>query len=134
VDDYCPAVQVTAPERDGTPQPSSPLEYASGATTVEEVVRALETEGFTAQMVVTAGGRLTCRQCGQTADADQFESERNVRTEGASDPADMSLVVALRCPSCSARGTLTVKYGPEAGPDESEVLSRLPSPGEGPPA
>jgi hypothetical protein len=45
--------------------------------------------------------------------------------EGASDPADMLAVVALVCPICKTHGTLVVGYGPEAGPDDAEVLSGL---------
>jgi hypothetical protein len=37
----------------------------------------------------------------------------------------MALVVALECPECSTRGTLTLKYGPNATPDEAEVLRQL---------
>jgi hypothetical protein len=47
------------------------------------------------------------------------------RTEGASDPADMVAVAALVCPRCGARGTVALKYGPEASPEEDEVLRLL---------
>ena len=47
------------------------------------------------------------------------------RLEGASDPADMSLVVPLDCPDCGARGVLVLRYGPEASMEEADVLAVL---------
>jgi len=47
------------------------------------------------------------------------------RLEGASDPDDMIVVAAVSCPKCGAKGTLVLKYGPEATPEESEVLRSL---------
>jgi hypothetical protein len=47
------------------------------------------------------------------------------RLEGASDPADMLAVVALRCPACGAQGVLTLGYGPDTSPEEADVLLGL---------
>jgi hypothetical protein len=47
------------------------------------------------------------------------------RTEGASDPADETAIAALICPRCDARGTAVLTYGPEAPPDDAEVLRLL---------
>ena len=57
--------------------------------------------------------------------ADAVAVERLSRTEGASDPADMVVVAAVRCPRCDARGTLALKYGPGASPEEAEILAHL---------
>ena len=46
--------------------------------------------------------------------------------EGASDPADMQLVVGATCPSCAATGVLSLHYGPTAGEDDADVLVSLP--------
>ena len=98
------------------------MTYASGGTTLVEVVQALEARGFTAQMVPRPSGRVRCGQCHEEAPAAEFQLEDLRRTEGASDPADMAAVVALRCPRCGTGGTAALKYGPEASPEEAELL------------
>jgi hypothetical protein len=47
------------------------------------------------------------------------------RTEGASDPDDMLAVVGLTCPRCGTQGTAVLGYGPEADPDDAEIVVRL---------
>ncbi len=44
------------------------------------------------------------------------------RLEGASDPDDMLAIIALKCPSCSARGSLALNYGPTATTEDSAAL------------
>ena len=46
--------------------------------------------------------------------------------EGASDPDDMTLVVAARCPHCGAGGVVVLGYGPTASEADAAVLVRLP--------
>lgn len=57
--------------------------------------------------------------------AGRFHHRGQRRTEGASDPADMALVVALECPTCGAKGVLALKYGPGAAAEEAELLRQL---------
>lgn len=102
------------------------MTYASSASSLTELIAQMEAEGFTAQMIPAQDGRVTCRSCDTTEPAEQYEIHRQGRTEGASDPDDMALVVALECPHCSAQGTLTLKYGPGATPEEAEVARHLP--------
>lgn len=101
------------------------MAYASSASTLTEIIQLMEQSGYGAQMIVADGGRITCRACGSTQRPARYEVHDQRRTEGASDPADMALVVAMRCPECGASGTLTAKYGPAATPDEAEVLRQL---------
>jgi Zn ribbon nucleic-acid-binding protein len=99
--------------------------YASSASSLTELVSALEAAGYRQQMIVTDGGQVTCRSCGTTQRPARYQLHEQLRTEGASDPGDMALVVALVCPSCSAQGTLVLKFGPEASPDEAECMRQL---------
>ncbi len=85
----------------------------------------LEGSGFRAQMAARPGGMIFCFTCRQESPASSFELHVQRRTEGASDPADMLAVVALTCPACGAQGTAVLGYGPEADPDDAEVLSHL---------
>jgi hypothetical protein len=47
------------------------------------------------------------------------------RIEGASDPADMIAIAAVKCPNCGTKGTAVLGFGPEADEDDAEVLRRL---------
>ena len=90
-----------------------------------EVIRRLEGEGFTAQMAAEPGGLIRCFSCRQDSPADQVHLHLLSRTEGASDPADMVAVAALSCPRCGAKGTVALKFGPDATPEENEALKLL---------
>lgn len=100
-------------------------EYASDGTTLVEVIRRLEEDGYTAQMAAEPGGMIRCFTCRHDSPADHVHLDALRRTEGASDPADMVAVAAVRCPNCGARGTVVLKYGPGATPEEAEVLALL---------
>ena len=114
------------------PVPSSPLEYASDGSTLVEVTDAFGRSGYTSTMLVRDGG-LLCRSCGTPNEPERYAVHCVRRTEGASDPADMAAVYGLECPSCGARGTLTLKFGPGTGAEEADVLRRLPDDRKGRP-
>jgi hypothetical protein len=102
-------------------QPSAP-KYGA---TLTEIIATLEAAGFTGQMAARDMGMIACLTCRQESPAADFKLGAMRRTEGASDPADMLAVVGLTCPSCGTRGTAVLGYGPEAGPDDAEVLAHL---------
>lgn len=104
--------------------------FARGASSVFEVLRDLEAEGYTEDMTARAGGHVRCGACGDESAAGEFRTGELRRVEGASDPGDMSAVLGITCPRCRARGVLVVMYGPEAGADDSDVLAALPDPEE----
>lgn len=100
-------------------------EYASDGTTLVEVIRRFEEDGFTAQLAAAEGAAIRCFACGATSPAAKVALHVLRRTEGASDPDDMVAVAALVCPACGAKGTVALKFGPEASPEEQEVLTAL---------
>lgn len=104
---------------------ASTPEYAQNGTTLLEVIRRLEAEGYLAQMAAEEGGVIRCFTCRQDSPAGEVHLMELWRTEGASDPADMVAVAALVCPRCGARGTVALKFGPEASPEEDEALRLL---------
>ena len=107
---------------------SSTAEYASDGTTLVEVVRRFEAQGYTGQFVPVEGASaasVRCVPCGAEVSACDCEFGLLRRTEGASDPDDMVAVAGLTCPSCGALGTVALKYGPESTPAESDVLVAL---------
>jgi hypothetical protein len=101
---------------------SSTSEYASDGTTLVEVIRNLETDGYTGQFAAAENRQVLCFGCNMRHDADQMELDVLRRTEGASDPDDMVAVAALTCGHCGNKGTVALKYGPDAGIEEQEVL------------
>jgi hypothetical protein len=102
-------------------QPSVP---AYGAT-LTEIIATLEAAGYTGQMAARADGMLLCLTCRQESPANEFTLGAMRRTEGASDPDDMLAVVGLTCPRCSTLGTAVLGYGPEADPDDAEIVVHL---------
>ena len=100
-------------------------QYARDPSSLLAIVETFERDGFTGQFAVREAATLACLSCREEHPATEFDMTALRRTEGASDPADMAAVVALTCPRCGNRGTVALKYGPEAGIEESDVLLAL---------
>ena len=100
-------------------------QYARDPSSLTSIIEQFEGEGFTGQFAVREAGGVLCLSCREERSATEFDMTALRRTEGASDPADMAAVVALRCPNCDHCGTVVLKYGPEASSDESDVLLAL---------
>ena len=98
----------------------------SDNTVVESVLAALADAGFTGALWSKPGGQILCGTCHTTSPAGSFTVGMQRRLEGASDPADMQLVVGATCPACGAKGVLSLHYGPTAGEDDADVLVALP--------
>lgn len=98
----------------------------SDNTTVEAVLTGFAEKGFVGDLWSKPNGHILCGACRATSPAGAFEIGMQRRLEGASDPADMQLVVGATCPSCGARGVLSLHYGPTAGQEDADVLAALP--------
>jgi hypothetical protein len=99
----------------------------SDNTTLQEVLRRFAAEGWDTDLwLVETGGaaRLRCGRCGADSDPSELTVDVVRRMEGASDPADMLAVLGARCPRCQARGSMVVRYGPEADEAEAALLVR----------
>ena len=99
--------------------------YASDATSLSEALARFEADGFTAQLAARTGGVVRCFECTNETPASRVSLASLIRVEGASDPDDLVAVAALTCPACGAKGTVALKYGPEATMEEAEVLRDL---------
>jgi hypothetical protein len=104
------------------------MEAARGPRGLDEIIAAFEQDGFTCAMTPQAGGTIRCGECGQSPAAGEFAVAALRRTEGASDPGDMSAIAAITCPTCGTPGTLVVRFGPEAGEADEDVLAALDRP------
>lgn len=102
--------------------PSPEQNVAQDAQTVTEVVRTFEARGYTGQLRAVDGGGVECLTCRQTIAAPDIAAEAISRHEGASDPSEMLAIVALRCPHCDTPGLLILNYGPDAPPEDADVL------------
>ena len=95
-----------------------------------EIIAELESQGFTSEMTALEGGEVRCGSCGRSAEATTWDLSALRRTEGASDPGDMAAVLAVTCPNCATKGTLTLRYGPEASAADADVLTAVAAAGE----
>jgi len=121
---------------DQEPTPSAPG-APSDNTTLVAILEALAAEGFDQDMFVTPEAQLRCGACHRDTAPSDLVLGRMRRIEGASDPADMAAVLGITCGHCGARGTAVVRYGPEAEPQDDEVMLALDDQrfaGEGPDA
>jgi hypothetical protein len=98
---------------------------ARDATTLGEVVDELARAGFVGSLRSLSGGRVSCLTCRSVVAAATLRPVSMRRLEGPSDPTDMLAVAALVCPVCATRGTLVLGYGPDAAPEDSDVLTAL---------
>ena len=101
------------------------MSSAGSAETTAEVIAEFEAAGYVSQFMPDRQGHLRCLACDRRTHPDEVPARALRRVEGESDPADMAAVVGLECPHCDARGTVVLKYGPDASVEEAEVLSLL---------
>lgn len=107
-----------------------PAADPSGASTLRETLASLDRRGFGVQFVVDPSG-LRCGHCGATTSFAEWDVAGSQRLEGASDPADMLIVVWGTCSVCDRGGAATIGYGPNAGDHDVAALNgiRLDGPG-----
>ena len=86
------------------------------------VLAALEDEGFVSQFVPRPRGVIRCAEGDHEFSASSAHVDQNRRLEGASDPADMVIVLSFHCPICDRAGTLVLHYGPDASEEEVDAL------------
>jgi len=105
-------------------RPANPTS-AAGSTSLVDVLAQLREAGWTDDLRTEAEGRVRCPSCEGSVPASELEVVAHRRLEGASDPADMLLVVAARCRGCESAGVLTLGFGPNADERDADVLADL---------
>ena len=110
-----------------------------GVSPLIDVLQLAEASGFAAEFEVAgdASGHedLWCPHCEVESSASSFERAWSLRLEGASDPADMLHVSALKCPNCGTGGVFVTPFGPIASQRQACVLRALPeAEHDGPPS
>ena len=97
----------------------------SDNTTMTRVLEQLGESGWTGQLTAVAEGSVQCTHCRAVFPAGDLDIEAERRLEGASDPDDMSLVIAARCPACGTPSTLVLGYGPAGSDVDGDVVVAL---------
>jgi hypothetical protein len=92
--------------------------------TVTEAVQLLEAAGYGSEFFVDDHG-FNCRSCNLVHAPDRLVIDRTFRFEGTSDPGDETIVIAVRCPACSASGIIVSAYGPDAEPQLVTLLGLI---------
>jgi hypothetical protein len=93
--------------------------------TLTEALEAMAAEGWTGDFTALEDGVLRCLTCRESFGAANLDADGATRLEGASDPGDMAIVIPGTCPACSTKGTVVVRYGPEAGPADVDLLDAV---------
>ena len=97
-----------------------------------EATRHLEERGYGATATPIEGGMVCCGTCDHTSPGAAVQVDGIHRLEGASDPDDMSAVVAIVCPNCGAKAALVLQFGPTATAEDADLLVALPDPPNAP--
>jgi hypothetical protein len=127
--------QPTGRPAGGASEPDELDGVARDASTISDVLGSFDDAGYTAQFIVRDGGILECASCRAQFSGSAARIDALRRLEGASDPDDMIVVVALVCPRCGAAGTVVLGYGPAASEEDALALVELdrappPEPGD----
>lgn len=104
--------------------PTTP-DNATDATSMSEVLAQYEAEGWTGQFAAAEDAQVVCFTCHQRSPANEVPLRALFRTEGASDPDDMTAVAAVTCPKCHTKGTLVLHFGATAPVEHDDVLRAL---------
>jgi hypothetical protein len=93
--------------------------------TLLDATRRLRAVGFELDFTATSDGQLRCDTCGLDHDPEHMTIGEIVRYEGASDPNDETILLALGS-ECGSRGLYSAAFGHAAAPADVEALHRLP--------
>ncbi len=68
---------------------------------------------------------LRCGACGTVHDPSVARVDHLERFEGASNPDDEEILLAITCSHCATKGVLVAAYGPSASAAEAAVLTQI---------
>ncbi|MEZ5322273.1 MAG: hypothetical protein R2698_09405 [Microthrixaceae bacterium] len=80
--------------------------------------------GYTADLVATEDGQLSCGSCGAVEDPAAMRVDTTLRFEGSSDPGDEAILLAVSC-ECGRMALYSAAYGPAASSADGAVLRRF---------
>ncbi len=108
-------------------QPHDPRASLENVGDVVPLLDQLADVGFaTSLRPAPPPGSLRCSACASVSKVTDFDDFWGRRFEGTSDPDDMVLVVAARCPVCGHGGTIVLGFGPLSSPEDAAIVAELP--------
>jgi hypothetical protein len=116
-------------DREEDPMKPVPGAPSDNTTAVAEIAD-LREQGYKADFAVGEGGVVRCSQCHHEERPGDLDVDVFRRLEGASDPDDMSAILALTCRECGTKGSVMVGYGPNASAEEGDLLLAIDTPGD----
>jgi hypothetical protein len=99
--------------------------HAAGRSNIEDSVESFERKGFDGQFIMREGAQIECAQCRGRFSPNEIEYVGMKRVDFETDPGQQSLIAALVCPSCRAKGTYSFTYGAGADANEGDILRIL---------
>jgi hypothetical protein len=111
-------------EPDMDPVPGAPSDNTTATAEIDD----LRDQGYGADFVVGEGGVVRCTKCRHEERPEDVDVDVFRRMEGASDPDDMSAILAMTCRECGTKGIVMVGYGPRASADEGDLLLAVDTP------
>jgi hypothetical protein len=109
-------------ERDMEPVPGAPSDNTTATSELDD----LREQGYDGDFVIREGPVVCCRSCDHCDEPEDLQIDVFRRLEGASEPDEMSAILALTCSHCQSKGTLLVAYGMNASELDADLLTRLP--------
>lgn len=106
------------------PVPGAPSDNTTAVAEIDD----LRAQGYDADYVVGEGGVVRCTACRHEMQPDEVDVDVFRRLEGASEPDEMSAILAITCGECGTKGIVMVGYGPNASPDEGDLLLAVDTP------
>jgi len=92
--------------------------------TMTRAIARLESQGYDESFRAGPKGVLLGRE-EEPLEPEAMIVEETVRFEGASDPADSAILLALRTRDGRHRGTFVANFGPDTDPRSAAALHRL---------
>lgn len=94
--------------------------------TVSEAINDLLKRGYDRDLSVHEEGHcLICHQDSLSLSPDEFQIDEIHRFEGATDPADETIVFAISSPTHQVKGTIVNAFGTYSDTETSEVVKHL---------
>lgn len=106
------------------PVPGAPSDNTTAVAEIDD----LREQGYRADFVVGERGVVRCTKCRHEEPPEDVDVDVFRRLEGASDPDDMSVILAMTCRECGTKGIVMVGYGPRASADVGDLLLAVDTP------
>jgi len=104
------------------PVPGAPSDNTTAVGELDQ----LRAQGYDGDFVVREGPVVCCRSCETCVEPEELQIDVFRRLEGASEPDEMSAILAVTCSSCGSKGSLLVAYGMNASELDADLLTRIP--------